>query len=118
MLVIHNDHIEASLCLQESLFYIQKWLTKWRIKANGTKSVHVTFIIYKKICPPVILNGLRILENIKYLELHLDRGLNWKKTYSLSENNLNFKYTGKIYWLIGSLQFKYRNITMISKQIS
>jgi len=32
ILVAYNDHIEASLRLQESLFYMQKWLKKWRIR--------------------------------------------------------------------------------------
>jgi len=31
--------IEASLRLQESLFYIYKWLKEWRIRINGAKSV-------------------------------------------------------------------------------
>jgi len=38
ILVAHKDHIEASQCLQESLFHIQIWLKKWRIRVNGAKS--------------------------------------------------------------------------------
>jgi len=60
VLAVHKDHIEASQRLQESLFYIQIWLKKWRVRVNGAKSVHVTFTARRKTCPPVILNGLRI----------------------------------------------------------
>jgi hypothetical protein len=33
------------LRLQETLYYIQRWLKKWRVKANKIKSVQMTFII-------------------------------------------------------------------------
>jgi hypothetical protein len=46
ILLTHNNSIKASL--EQSLSYIQKWLKKWRIKTNGTKSVHVTFTIRKE----------------------------------------------------------------------
>jgi len=41
----------------------------------------VTFTIHRETCPSVTLNRLRIprAEGAKYLELHLDRRLNWKK---------------------------------------
>jgi len=72
-----RNHIEASPCLQESLFYIQKW----EIRVNGAKSVQVTFIIRKETCPPITLNNLKIpqAEDAKYLDFHLDRRLNWRK---------------------------------------
>jgi len=60
ILAAHKDHIEASERLQESLFYLQMWLKKWKIKINGAESVQVTFTTRRKTCPPVILNGLRI----------------------------------------------------------
>jgi len=34
VLAAHNNHIEASSRLQESLHHIQRWFKKWRIKAN------------------------------------------------------------------------------------
>jgi len=43
VLAAHYNHMEASLRLEESLYHIQRWLKKWRIKANGTKSVQLTF---------------------------------------------------------------------------
>jgi len=105
ILIADNNHIEASLRLQESLSYIQKWLKKWRIKASGTKSVDVTFTIRKETCPSVTVNSLRIpqAEDVKYLGLHLDHSVNWKKacTYQTLENNLNFNWKKcTVYWTI------------------
>jgi len=50
-------------------------------QSQWAKSVQVTFSIRGETCPPVILNGLKIpqAEDAKYLELHLDRRLNWRK---------------------------------------
>jgi len=72
--------MEAFLRLQESLSYIQKRLKKRRTRINGAKSVQVTFTTRRKTCP-VTLNSLRIsqAEDAKYLGLHLDRRLNWRK---------------------------------------
>jgi len=60
ILTAHKDHIEASQRLQKSLFHIQIWLKKWRIRVNRAKSVQVTFTTRRKTCPPVILNGASI----------------------------------------------------------
>jgi len=43
VLVVHNNHIEVSLRLQKCLYHIQRWFKKWKIKANGTKSVQVHY---------------------------------------------------------------------------
>jgi len=56
-ILAHNNHIQASLRLQESLFYIQKWLKKWRIRVNGAKSVQAIFITRRGTCLPVTLNS-------------------------------------------------------------
>jgi len=84
ILIAHNNHIEASLSLQESLFYIQKWLKEWRIRINGAKSVQATFTIR----PPVTLNILRIPQDTKYLGLHLDRRLKWWKYIFIKRKQL------------------------------
>jgi len=84
ILATHKDHIEASERLQESLFYIQMWLKKWRIRVNGAKSVHVTFTTRRKTCPPVILNGLRtrgIRSQIKLEKAHIHQAeTTWNST--------------------------------------
>jgi hypothetical protein len=38
-----SDPAVASQILQTNLLAIQNWLKKWRMKANETKSTHVTF---------------------------------------------------------------------------
>jgi hypothetical protein len=38
-----NDPAIASRKLQTNLLAIQSWLTTWRMKANGSKSTHITF---------------------------------------------------------------------------
>jgi len=97
ILVAHNDHIEAYL--QESLSYIQRWLKKWRIKADGTRLMHVTSI--KETCPSIILNSLKIpqAEDAKYL-LHLEHRLEKTKNI-LTKQKLGFQL-GRMYWLLGS----------------
>jgi len=43
ILAAHKENIEASQRLQESLFHLQIWLKKWRIRVNGAKSVQADF---------------------------------------------------------------------------
>lgn len=71
----------AASKLQRSLDNISVWLKKWRIKANESKSVNVTFTLRKGICPPVDINGVLLPQEkeAKYLGMHLDSKLNWKK---------------------------------------
>jgi len=93
ILTAHKDHVEASQP-QKSLFHIQIWLKKWKIKVNGAKSVQMTFTTRRKTCPPVILNGMSIpqAENARYLRLHLDRRLtNWKKHISTKRKQLGIQ---------------------------
>jgi hypothetical protein len=63
------------------LLAIQRWLKRWRMKVNGTKSTHVTFITRRATCPPVKINDFQLPQSdeVKYLGLHLDRRLTWHK---------------------------------------
>lgn len=67
--------------LQKHLNSIQNWLKAWLIKANPTKSVHVTFTLNKTTCPLGILNSDIIpqKQDAKYLGLDIDRRLTWRK---------------------------------------
>jgi hypothetical protein len=81
---------------------IQSWLRTWRIKANETKSVHVTFTTRRETCPPVHINDVQIPQenHVKYLGLHLDRRLNWHTHIFAKCKVLGISLT-KMYWLLG-----------------
>jgi hypothetical protein len=57
---IYYDPATASQKLQASLLEIQSWLNTWRMRANETKSVHVTFTTRRETCPPVHINDVHI----------------------------------------------------------
>jgi hypothetical protein len=54
------------------------------MKLNETKSVQVTFTLKKNTCPPVQLNNKQLTQpdDVKYLGIHLDRKLTWRKHIS------------------------------------
>jgi hypothetical protein len=74
----------------------------WRIKANETKSIHVTFTMKKEICPPVIFNDHQLPQEdeAKYHGLHLDRRLTWQKHIWLKRLQLGAKLR-QMYWILG-----------------
>ena len=102
IMALHPDHSMASKLLQENLNKIEKWLKIWRIKANETKSIHVTFTMKKGNCPPVTMNGQELpqAESAKYLGMHLDRRLTWKTHIWKKRLQLEEKRR-KMYWLLG-----------------
>jgi len=78
------------------------------MKANERKSVQVTFTLKKNICPPspptppVHLNNKQLnqAEDVKYLGIHLNRKLTWRKHISTKRKQLDLK-PRKSYWIIG-----------------
>jgi hypothetical protein len=72
---------EAATHVQTHLNLLQKWLRKWRIKVNTEKSVHVTFTLRRRECPPLYLNRNRIPSHnsVRYLGLIIDKRLTWKQ---------------------------------------
>lgn len=102
LLASHTCPIQASRILQTSLNKTEEWLAKWRIAASVSKSVHVTFTLRKKDCDPVSLNGTQLPhhESVKYLGMHLDRRLTWRKHLETKRNEINLKYRG-LFWLLG-----------------
>jgi hypothetical protein len=86
-----SDPATASQKLQTTLLAIQSWLRDWRIKANETNSVHVTFTTRRDTCPPVHINDLQIPQenHVKYLGLHLDCRLPGTHTFFLNVNSLD-----------------------------
>jgi len=98
----------ASLNRQDHLHNIEKWFQKWKMKANETKSSHITFTLRKGQCPPVCINQTAIpqVETVKYLGLHFDRKLTWIKHTVKKRKQLDHK-TREIKWLIGKKHLPY-----------
>jgi hypothetical protein len=46
-----SDQAIASQKLQTDLLAIQNWFKKWRMKANKSKSIHVTFTTQRETSP-------------------------------------------------------------------
>jgi len=101
-LVSHSNATTASQRLQVNLNEITKWLKTWRIKVNETKSTHVTFTMRRETCPTITLNNSAIpqAEDVKYLGIHLDQRLTWKKHIWMKRKQLGLKLS-KLFWLIG-----------------
>jgi hypothetical protein len=102
IMAIHTNPQVASLHLQNHLNHIQSWLHKWRMKTNASKSLHVTFTMNQNTCPPVYLNLIQIPQTneAKYLGIHLDRRLTWRKHITSTRTHLGIKFR-QLYWLLG-----------------
>jgi len=102
ILASHHNHITASTNLQHNLNQFEKWLRRWRIKANENKSTHITFSLKRETCPAVTLNGQYIpqRETAKYLAIHLDRRLTWQKHICTKRKQLRLQLH-RMYWIIG-----------------
>ncbi|KAL0270294.1 UNVERIFIED_CONTAM: hypothetical protein PYX00_007756 [Menopon gallinae] len=102
LLASHPDPAVATARLQRHLDRLQLWLSKWRIRANDAKSVHVTFTLRRQTCPPLYLNGSIIppATSVKYLGVHLDRRLTWK-THIQTKRAHCQTVLRQLYWLLG-----------------
>ena len=80
-LVRHINSETAVILLQEHITKIEKWLQDKQIKANPSKSNHITFKLQKWKPLNIQLNGTHVIQTkqIKYLGLHLDTQLTWKQ---------------------------------------
>ena len=85
--------IAASLYVQRYINLLEKCLTRWNIKVNPVKSRPITFALRR-----VTVFGVQIpKENeVKYLDITLDRRLTWKA----KQTHLKLK-TRTLYWLLG-----------------
>ena len=99
-LSVHSSPVSASSQLQDYLDILSNWLKDWRIKANESKSVHVTFTLKHETCPPITLNSQPIpqSEEAKYLGIHLDKRLTWKTHIFTKRKALGIRLRN-LYWL-------------------
>ena len=102
MIACDIDPEKASNKLQSHIDSFQQWLRKWRITANATKSVQVTYTLKRQTCPPVTLNGVQLQQSdcAKYLGIHLDKRLTWQKHIFTKRKQLGLKLTS-LNWLLG-----------------
>jgi hypothetical protein len=91
----------ASQKLQTIPDAIQKWLKRWRIRDNESTSVHLTLTTRRETCPPVHINSVHLpqQEDVKYLGLHIDRRLTWRKHIFTKRKQLGMTLT-KLHWLL------------------
>jgi hypothetical protein len=103
VITINSDPAIASQKLQTDLLAIRNWFKKWRMKANESKSIHITFTTQRETSPPPgQINNVQLPQedDVKYLGLHLDRRLNWHKHIFAKWKQLGITLS-KIYWLLG-----------------
>jgi hypothetical protein len=102
LLAVHRDPVVASQRLQSHLTLLHDWFELWKIRVNPAKSTHVTFTTRHVTCPPVFLHTTQIpvKSEVKYLGLHLDRKLTWRKHIQTKRQHLDLKLRA-MSWLLG-----------------
>jgi hypothetical protein len=72
------------------------------MEANEAKSVQVSFTFKTRTCPPAYLNNKQLPQtnDVKYLGIHLDRKLTWRK-HTSAKRKTTGSHTTKLYWIIG-----------------
>lgn len=99
LLAIHSDPEIASNLVQNHINLLSTWYKDWGIKINESKSIHCTFTLKQKVCPPIYLNNVPLptAQNVRYLGLHLDRRLTWaththNKRLALNNRSRQLRY--------------------------
>lgn len=115
-LSVHTNPSEASRVLQKCVNEISQWLKEWKIKANESKSVHVTFTYNQSTCPPIKLNDEEVPQQteVKYLGIYLDRKLNWKKHIQAKRKALDIQLS-KMNTLLHSQTISMENKLLLYK---
>lgn len=102
ILAVGRTNEESTEKLQIGINKICEWTTKWRIKLNESKSVHIDFTNKKVEHIPIIINQKIVpyANTAKYLGMTLDAKLRWKEHIKKKKKELEIKYR-KLHWLIG-----------------
>ena len=101
LLAVHSDLEVDSQRLKNHLNLLHDRFENWKIRVNPAKSAHVTFTMRHVTSPPVFLHTTPtpVTSKIKYLGLHLDRRLTWRKHIQTKRHT--FKNAGAMSWLLG-----------------
>jgi hypothetical protein len=89
------------------------------MKANETKSAHVTFTLKRSPCPSVQLSSTYLVQpdDVKYLGIHLDRRLTWRRNITRKRKQLDLQQR-KLYWILGrKSQLSLENKLLVYKAI-
>jgi hypothetical protein len=100
IIATHEDSSIASLNLQNHLHIIEKWLKKWKIKVNESKSSHIKFILQKGHCPIFNINQTITLqtEAVEYRRATLRLQVKLEKHVARKRKQIDLK-TKEINWL-------------------
>jgi len=102
---ILSNHANVQIAvdnLQSHLQLLEGWHTKWKLKINNTKSVHITFTLNKTMASPVFFNGspIPVADTVRYLGLYLDKRLTWNPHTRLKRTELKRRFH-QTYRLLG-----------------
>jgi hypothetical protein len=116
ILASYQNPTTASRKLQNHLNQFEKWLKRWRIKANENKSTHVTFTLKRENCPTVTMNGNQIPqgETARYLGIYLDRRLTWRTHTFAKRKQLRLKFQ-QMYWMKRKSELPIENKVLMYK---
>jgi len=82
--------------------FLHNWFTLWKIRVNPAKSAHITFTTRRVTCLPIFLHTtpIPVKHDVKYLGLHLDCQLTWRKHIQTKRQHLDLKLR-TMSWLLG-----------------
>ena len=101
ILCAHQDTTVTRQRLQDHINKVSEWCKTWGIRLNESKSTQVTFTLKRETCDPIKLNGKNIplRDSTKYLGIHLDRRLTWKKHILAKKEQITLTER-KLRWLL------------------
>lgn len=79
------------ITLQDQLKETYKWMTKWRIKVNVQKSIHLTFTLRCSVLPLLKIERSNVQQtsSFKYLGEYLDSRLVWENHIKAKRKQLD-----------------------------
>lgn len=96
----HENYDTATSNLQEAVDVISNWTKRWKIQLNSSKTVRVDYSLRSHGCNPTYIDGTPVTraDSAKYLGMHLDSKLNWRRHLTKKRDDLNAKFRS-LFWL-------------------